>query len=115
MIESFWTPERAVAVVELAGMGLLTREIGRRLGCTRNAVIGRLYRQGVSNVRKPESESTTIFDRLPDLKLTGCRWILGDVRSGRWSYCGAPISEPGGSWCAEHRKRVFEKRRPPPP
>jgi GcrA cell cycle regulator len=114
MISYFWTPERAVAVVELAAEGLLTREIGRRLGCSRNAVIGRLHRQGLSNVHK-EADPQTIFDRLPDLKLSGCRWIVGDVRAGRWSYCGAPVSEPGGSWCAEHRARVFEKRKPPPP
>jgi GcrA cell cycle regulator len=112
MIESFWTPGRAVAVVELAAEGLAPREIGERMGCTRNAVIGRLYRQRRSNARKPESESTTIFDRLPDLELSGCRWIVGDVRAGRWSYCGEPVSEPGGSWCTKHRKRVFEKRRP---
>jgi GcrA cell cycle regulator len=106
---SFWTPERAEIVVELAGMGLLTREIGRRLGCTRNAVIGRLYRQGFRMRNTPEPP--TIYDRLPNVNTGGCRWITGDVCGGEWSYCGARVAQPGGSWCATHRGRVFDKRK----
>jgi hypothetical protein len=83
MTESFWTPERAERVVELAGMALLTREIGRRLGCTRNAVIGRLNRAGI-RMRPPKTSETTIYDRLPDISLKGLpldhrRRALGQV------------------------------------
>jgi hypothetical protein len=38
----------------------------------------------------------------------GCQWIEGDLRVAGWRFCGAPTTVPGGSWCAEHRARVFD-------
>jgi hypothetical protein len=47
--------------------------------------------------------------RLWDLRTNSCRWPLGE----RWEhvefFCGEP-TVPAGSWCKEHRKRVFHTR-----
>lgn len=46
--------------------------------------------------------------RLCDLRTNSCRWPLGE----RWEhvefFCGEP-TVAGGSWCEEHRKRVFSR------
>jgi GcrA cell cycle regulator len=46
--------------------------------------------------------------RLCDLRTNSCRWPLGE----RWEhvefFCGEP-TVAGGSWCKEHRKRVFSR------
>jgi len=39
-----WTPERVERLTQLFEEGLPTAEIGRRLGLTKNAVIGKLHR-----------------------------------------------------------------------
>lgn len=44
--ESFWNDENTARAKELALQGLSGREIGEALGCSRNAVIGRLFRIG---------------------------------------------------------------------
>src|SRR5208283_3624058 len=43
-----WTPERVEQLTQLFEEGLPTAEIGRRLGLTKNAVIGKLHRIALS-------------------------------------------------------------------
>ena len=50
----------------------------------------------------------------------GCRWIEGDdfierMRRGKMIYCGRPVATVGGSWCAEHRARVYIGAESPKP
>ncbi|MBI3445082.1 MAG: hypothetical protein HY055_06930 [Magnetospirillum sp.] len=40
-----------------------------------------------------------------------CRWINGDVKSGKATWCGAPTRH-GSSWCLEHRRVVYVRWRP---
>src|SRR5579883_2657259 len=47
-METTWTPERVERLAQLFAEGLSTAEIGRRLGLTKNAVIGRLYGRSVT-------------------------------------------------------------------
>ena len=37
----------------------------------------------------------------------GCLFIERSLSDPAWGYCQATATEYGGSWCAEHRKRVF--------
>jgi hypothetical protein len=46
--------------------------------------------------------------RLDELRLSSCRYPLGDQWDRVEMYCGEP-TQPGGSWCKEHRKRVFSR------
>ena len=50
---STWTPERVEALKALADAGLSCSQIGRKLGVSRNAVIGKLNRLGLARGRAP--------------------------------------------------------------
>ena len=43
-MESIWNPERIVQLTDLWNQGLSTAEIGRRIGVTKNAVVGKAHR-----------------------------------------------------------------------
>lgn len=45
---SFWNPERTAMAVQMVKDGFSASQIGSRLGCSRNAVIGRLHRLQVT-------------------------------------------------------------------
>ena len=47
-MEITWTPERVELFNQLFEEGLPTSEIGRRMGLTKNTVIGRLHRNGMT-------------------------------------------------------------------
>jgi GcrA cell cycle regulator len=55
---SIWTDERVNRLRELFHEGKSARQIGIDLGCTRNAVIGRLYRMGLRDGDRPVRNST---------------------------------------------------------
>ena len=42
-----WTPERIEQLTTLWEEGITTAEIGRRIGVTKNAVIGKVHRIGL--------------------------------------------------------------------
>ena len=44
---SVWTPERIAEVTRLWGEGLTTAEIGKLVGVTKNAVVGKAHRLGL--------------------------------------------------------------------
>lgn len=48
-----WTPERKAELAQLWEDGLSTPKIGRRLGCSKNAVVGQAHRLGLSPRKKP--------------------------------------------------------------
>jgi len=114
-----WPLEREAEAIRLALVGLTRREIGQRLGITKNAVIGALDRaakagrwQPPTRWRAPES---TMAERIgyPDLDPGRCRWIIGDPRK-EWHWCGA---EAVGTYCDAHRAKMFLPPRsiPSPP
>ena len=47
-MEMTWTPERVEILNRLFEEGLPTSEIGRRMGLTKNTIIGRLHRNGMT-------------------------------------------------------------------
>ena len=51
-----WTPQRVNALIALWDEGLPTSEIGRRLGITKNAVIGKVHRLGLAKRGSPIKE-----------------------------------------------------------
>jgi hypothetical protein len=59
-----------------------------------------------------EQGAEPLSAELTDADLRGCRFIESEatpLRSGM--FCCATPSEPGGSWCARHRKIVWAYRR----
>jgi GcrA cell cycle regulator len=46
-----WTPERIAEVTRLWSQGLTTAEIGRLVGVTKNAIVGKAHRLGLPSSR----------------------------------------------------------------
>jgi hypothetical protein len=45
---------------------------------------------------------------LDELRISSCRYPLGDQWARVELFCGEP-AEPGCSWCKQHRRRVFAR------
>jgi GcrA cell cycle regulator len=54
-----WTPDRIKVLIALWEEGLPTSEIGRRMGVTKNAVVGKVHRLGLKQRQSPIRQSST--------------------------------------------------------
>ncbi len=98
-MQATWTPERVERLTQLFDEGLPTAEIGRRMGLTKNAVIGRLHRNAMTR-REP---AAPVEPRRNVFEFTGpcCLWPYGHPNDLNFHFCGArPL--PGKPYCAEH-------------
>lgn len=101
-----WTETQVAELVRLWNEGLPTSEIGRRLGTTKNAVVGKAHRMGLnkrqSPIRKkvPKVEKPKII-RLRELRSGMCSWPHGEPGTPDFQFCGKPIV-PSKPYCAEH-------------
>ncbi|MCB9958576.1 MAG: global cell cycle regulator GcrA-like protein [Rhodospirillaceae bacterium] len=111
-----WTDERIARLSELWGTGKSASEIAEILGgVTRNAVIGKAHRLGLSGRPSPikrreappapvvEPTGTTILSLTERM----CRWPIGDPRNPGFRFCGRSIL-PGHSYCAEHAAQAYQ-------
>jgi GcrA cell cycle regulator len=110
-----WTDERIEELKVLWAEGLTTGEIGKRLGISKNAVVGKVHRldlQGrpspIKRTAKPDRQKSTRakepenkIKSVVDLSAHTCRWPFGDPRETGFHFCGKPslASKP---YCAEH-------------
>ena len=103
-----WTSERIGALTKLWNGGLTTREIGLRLGVTKNAVVGKAHRLGLSKRQSPIVERPRGAEVIPLEKLTAgmCSWPEGDPGTPDFRFCGQP-SVPDKPYCAEHCDRAY--------
>lgn len=125
-IERKWTDEMDSRLRELKAEGLSATLIGREMGKSRNAIIGRMHRLGLCGastkraygprrpkqhriniarifrpiVPKPESLGFSIIDLPPHC----CKFAEGD---SPYTFCGQPTLE-GLSWCPYHCSVVFQ-------
>jgi|SRR6185312_8750652 hypothetical protein len=56
----FWTDERVDQLKTLSATGISYREIGAKIGCTRNAAIGKALRLGMSQAKLPRPPKQTV-------------------------------------------------------
>ena len=108
--ENIWTPALIKRLRQLWQEGLPTSEIGRRLGITKNAVVGKAHRVGCAP-RKSPLKSPPVPKRQTEHR-QGCRFIEGEdylerIQRGEDIYCGAKVARDLGSWCEKHEKIVF--------
>jgi GcrA cell cycle regulator len=111
-----WSKTRVEALKRMWAEGTSARMIAESLGggATRNSVIGKAYRLGLS---KP-SPSPRPAPRLPERPLAGilnltermCRWPSGHPGQAGFGFCGEPVA-PGRPYCAEHCSRAYSPRR----
>jgi len=118
-----WTPKRVSALIALWQEGLATSEIGRRLGVTKNAVIGKVHRLGLPKrqspiqsregevvrrrkVRKTEAPAEGEVIRLDQLSYGMCSWPYGEPGTDEFRFCGRSVV-PDKPYCAEHCERAY--------
>lgn len=98
-----WTPEKIATLIALWNDELPTSEIGRRLGITKNAVIGKVHRLGLPK-RRPtvceDIEDPQVI-RLDSLTSGMCSWPMGNPGEDGFHFCGAP-SVASKPYCAKH-------------
>lgn len=103
-----WTPERIAALKSLWDVGLSTREIGLKLGITKNAVVGKAHRLGLSKgiaaVAAPPPVARLV--RLETLGVGMCCWPDGEPGTPDFRFCGEPslVDKP---YCAKHCDRAY--------
>jgi GcrA cell cycle regulator len=94
-----WTPERVDLLTQLWDLGLPAAEIGRRLGLTKNAVIGKVHRIALSPrvvTVLPEPKRNPF-----DFNGPSCLWPFGHPGEDDFHFCGArPLA--GRPYCANH-------------
>jgi GcrA cell cycle regulator len=105
-----WTPERVAALIALWNEGHSTSEIGRRLGITKNAVIGKVHRLGLPKRRLSPATEPEIAQviKLDSLRSGMCSWPLGNPGEEGFHFCGAP-AVPEKPYCAKHCSIAYVK------
>ncbi len=102
-----WTEERVERLKELWSQGMSASEIAQMLGdVTRNAVIGKAHRLGLSGRPSPirkKSKGVTILDLTERM----CKWPIGDPKHADFRFCGKP-SVPGMPYCPEHCAMAYQ-------
>ena len=104
-------------IIALLHTGMTAGEIAAQIGhgCTRNMVAGFRCRNGGAAIFGRQKRS----DTKPALRLASpqpsggtCKFIAGDPKQRGWKFCGKPTVGRERSWCAAHRRRVFQKAQP---
>jgi GcrA cell cycle regulator len=131
-----WTEDRVEQLKKLWAEGLSASQIARTMGdVTRNAVIGKVHRLGLSGrattnrsdrprratipkpmpkpvVAEPETivEATLAngdFATVMTLSSTMCRWPIGDPGSTEFHFCGNG-TDNGSPYCDAHVRMAYQ-------
>lgn len=118
MSAMFWTPEAIRTLKKLWDRGKSTIEIGKELGISKNAVVGKAHRLGLNNRESPmrrlrkearmskQAKIRMEWVRLVDLKINSCRWPIGEPDHSDFHFCGKEV-KTGKPYCAEHCKKAY--------
>jgi len=101
-VEGTWTPERITVLGELWAAGVPTAEIGRQLGLTKNAVVGRVHRMGLPARRASAHRGKRHLGPT-------CLWPIGDPADADFRFCGEP-AQAARPYCAEHCALAYVNR-----
>lgn len=120
-----WTEERVEILRRLWGTGKSASEIAEIIGdVTRNAVIGKAHRLGLSGqpspirkkperpvaaprLRAPVEERAEGSATIHSLTERMCRWPIGDPKHDGFRFCGKSAAEDG-PYCAEHASLAYQ-------
>ena len=122
---STWTPERIAEVTRLWSEGLTTAEIGKMVGVTKNAVVGKAHRLGLpprpSPIRRkgggggagatmPRTVAKAPVKPMRQIALSTsgacCKWPFGHPGEADFHFCGslALVNKP---YCPEHYHMAY--------
>jgi len=110
-VEPTWTEERIERLTALWEEGVTTAEIGRRIGVTKNAVIGKVHRIGLVPrvVTEKPPQRRNVFD------FTGpvCMWPIGHPGEDDFHFCGGrPVA--GKPYCSDHAAKAYIRAKDKP-
>jgi GcrA cell cycle regulator len=99
-----WTPEKIEALTRLwDDKGVTTAEIGRQIGVTKNAAIGKARRIGLTPrvVLVKKIQTTTGSAAMLSLRPDQCRYPFGHADEPSFRFCDEK-QFTGSSYCEEH-------------
>lgn len=99
-----WTPEHIEMLTRLWNDGLSTAQIGKMLGVSKNAVVGKAHRLQLAVRNSPiqRKEGAQIIE----LTANCCRWPEGHPGQPGFRFCGKQAL-PGKPYCPEHAARAY--------
>ncbi len=105
-----WTGNRIEALKRLWREGLSTAQIGREIGVSKNAVVGKVHRLKLPSRPSPIKSAGTAGNGR-ELKVrrfpgrAACEWPIGDPGEPDFRFCGKKALN-AGPYCAEHESRA---------
>lgn len=123
---SIWTPELIDEITKLWNEGLTTAEIGKRIGVSKNAVIGKAHRLGLpprpSPIKRvvrpratiappPKPMPAPVRPTMVAVNGPGCKWPFGHPGEADFHFCGRPALV-GKPYCAEHYAVAYIPAKP---
>lgn len=132
-----WTPEQIGQLTRLWSEGLSTAEIGKRLGISKNAVVGKAHRLHLNSrpspikrvgprpaiVRQPthvRQAAPAMASapapqpapmRIVELSSQACRWPIGHPGDENFHFCTQRAIQ-GKPYCVEHSAVAYVKAKP---
>ena len=111
-MKNYWTKAKVNKLTKLWEKGVSAREISEKLGnISRNAVIGKANRLGLSKKneeeKKAKQQSFDLSILVPNM--SGCKWPIGHPGDEDFYFCGKPtiLNKP---YCAEHCLIAYRKK-----
>jgi len=108
-----WTDEKVNSLKKLWIKGTSTAEIAKRLGLSKNSVIGKVHRLNLDTRPSPLKKKVVAAPKRPthhtkkqkigilDLKLNTCRWPIGEPTDPDFHFCGEN-TVVGKPYCSKH-------------
>ena len=109
-IDVEWTPDMISLLTGFWAEGVSASEIGRRMGVSRNSIVGKAHRLGLpkrpSPIRwKPKPPKLLT---LADIKPGQCLFPDGEPGTDGFNFCGEPVIK-GKPYCGPHYARTHYK------
>jgi GcrA cell cycle regulator len=103
-MDSIWTSQLMEQLAALWTEGHSTAEIGRRLGISKNAVVGKAHR--LSLTPRPSPLKRPPIRRVVGIAAPSCTWPLGHPGESGFHFCGKrPVQ--GKPYCTEHAAMAY--------
>lgn len=126
--DALWTDDRIALLEQMRASGASAAAIAKRLGVSRSAVLGKIFRLRRPSAKKQQAAAqASLKSAAPKrhradpprrrgislLELTNdtCRWPHGEPGRPGFFFCGEPGAdlESGRPYCARHARRAYSR------
>ncbi|MAO91775.1 MAG: global cell cycle regulator GcrA-like protein [Rhodospirillales bacterium] len=103
-----WTDDRVTLLKGMWTNGYTARQIAEKLGgVTRNAVIGKAHRLGLSSRPQQVKRHTPL--PIPNVVERHCQWPIGHPGTDEFHFCGKS-AVPGKPYCQAHCGVAYRRK-----